>query len=200
MTLSTHPEILPGQRYNHWTVIREDPERRNGLRCYVCQCDCGSVHVVRSQALRNGGSKQCKSCASATHRKTKTPEFGAWSDLCCRARGTSGVTKYYRDRGIEVCERWLGEDGFMNFLQDMGPKPSPKHSIDRKDNSRGYSPDNCRWATPKEQCRNRRSNRVVTIYGITATLVEHIERAGINKKTVSSRLHRGWTVEEALQP
>ncbi len=103
----------------------------------------------------------------------------------------------YGGRGIKVCERWL--DSFDAFLADMGPRTSPGHSLDRIDNDGPYSPENCRWATRKEQCRNRRSNRLVIYDGTEMPLVEAAERAGLSYQLAYQRLLRGWTPEEALE-
>lgn len=103
----------------------------------------------------------------------------------------------YGGRGIEVCERWKV---FVNFLADMGPRPTDQHSIDRIDNSKGYEPSNCRWATSTQQNRNRRDNKIIEWHGITASLAEHCERLNLKYSTVHRRLMQGASVEDALKP
>ncbi len=96
-----------------------------------------------------------------------------------------------------MCERW--RESFQAFLDDMGPRPSLKHSIERRDNARGYSPDNCYWATRRQQAVNRRSNHLLTHDGLTLTCTEWAERLGMNPITLFGRLHRRhWPVERAL--
>ena len=111
--------------------------------------------------------------------------------------------KDYGGRGIGICDRWLtgeaGLTGFQCFFADMGLKPSAKHTLDRRDNDRGYGPDNCRWATPVEQARNMRTARLVDVCGVEVSLVEAVERWGaVSYDTASMRLHRGWCAEDAL--
>lgn len=100
----------------------------------------------------------------------------------------------YGGRGITVCERWRE---FSNFYADMGAKP-PGLTLERIDNDKGYSPENCRWATREEQARNRRSNRLITYEGVTATLAETARRVGMGVTTLRGRLDAGWSVEEAI--
>lgn len=102
----------------------------------------------------------------------------------------------YGGRGITLCERW--QDSPINFLSDMGEKPTPRHEIDRIDNDKGYSPDNCRWATRKENDRNRRSNRLIEFRGEVLSLAAWCERFNIHADTVGKRLSAGWTIEKAL--
>ncbi|MFI5113494.1 MAG: hypothetical protein ACHP7J_00015 [Terriglobales bacterium] len=102
----------------------------------------------------------------------------------------------YSGSGVKVCERWLV---FENFLADMGPRPSPQHSLDRFPNQNGdYEPGNCRWATIKEQNRNRKSNRPLTLNGETKLIIEWSELLGMSKNTIRARLERGWSVERTL--
>ena len=96
------------------------------------------------------------------------------------------VVEHYRARGITVCARWRAS--FEAFLADMGRMPEDKPTLDRIDNDGPYSPENCRWATRKEQCRNRKSNARVTIDGETMTKVEWVEKSGINPNTIQSRI------------
>ncbi len=102
----------------------------------------------------------------------------------------------YGGRGIMVCERW--RNSFENFLADMGPRPTPLHSIDRIDNSLGYDPANCRWATRTEQNRNKRSNRYMTMNGRTMILTDWAIETGIKRETIKERIRRGWTISRAL--
>ncbi len=101
----------------------------------------------------------------------------------------------YGGRGITVCERW---SDFAAFLADMGPRPSLEHSIDRIDNSAGYSPENCRWATKSDQMRNTRRNNNLTFRGETLCVSAWAERVGIARRTLLSRIKLGWSVERVL--
>ena len=109
---------------------------------------------------------------------------------CTRPR--SHKYRLYGARGIVVCERWLT---FANFYADMGPRPSPRHSIDRIDNDGPYAPENCRWALPMEQSRNRRGNRLVTIGGEARLFIEWATTLRIPIGTLHYRLRR-WPSEE----
>jgi hypothetical protein len=102
----------------------------------------------------------------------------------------------YGGRGIRVCDRWGGDNGFANFIADIGRRPSNKHSIERIDNDGNYEPDNCRWATRSEQQRNRRVNRLLTYNGHTMCVAELADHLGISHAVIRSRLAQGWTVEE----
>ena len=104
----------------------------------------------------------------------------------------------YGGRGIKMCDRWLGENGFENFKNDMGDRPSPKHEIDRRDNSLGYSPDNCHWVTDYEQSRNKRSNRNITYNGKTQCLMDWSKELGISHNTLLKRIRSGWDEIDAL--
>lgn len=128
-----------------------------------------------------------------------TSEYLSWKDMIKRCTNpTDSGAKNYLERGIEVCDRWLS--CFDNFLEDMGLKPTPQHTLERKDNSLGYSPENCCWATRTEQARNRRSNRLLTYQGRTQPLSAWAEELGLTEKVVRSRLSYGYPTEIALSP
>lgn len=132
-------------------------------------------------------------------RGNHSKEADIWVSMLQRCRNPSCESfPNYGGRGITVCERWSGDDGLSNFIADMGRKPSGC-SIDRIDNDGPYSPENCRWATRKEQQRNRRANCNVTIGTETKCLTEWAEVLGINIKTVYKRIHVfGWEPLRAL--
>lgn len=127
----------------------------------------------------------------ATH-----PEYTVWRDMVRRCRDPR-VKKfaYYGGRGISVCEQW---HSFWAFLLDMGNRPSTMHSIDRINTNGNYEPGNCRWVTQKEQCRNTRRNRHVTMNGETLCISEWCERLGMKRTVVQTRIFRGMTPEQAL--
>lgn len=105
----------------------------------------------------------------------------------------------YGGRGIDVCDRWLGKQGFRNFYTDMGDRPTTRHSIDRIDNDGDYEPNNCRWATPREQCINRSMTRFYTINGVTRCVREWANHSDVKYETILSRLNRGIAIEKAIQ-
>lgn len=132
------------------------------------------------------------------HGLTHTSTFKIWADIIKRCSNRNYKDfKYYGGKGITVCKRWLR--GVEYFLEDMGPRPSKKHSIDRIDNNKGYSKANCRWATIKEQARNRTNNRIINYAGQRRTLAEWAEVLNIAYSTLNSRLNRGgYSVEQAF--
>jgi hypothetical protein len=111
----------------------------------------------------------------------------------CNDPNSSGYYKYGA-KGVTVCERWLI---FENFLEDMGIKPEG-YSIDRIDPFGDYTPENCRWSTPKEQTRNKRNNLRVTFNGETLLVIEWAEKLGLKYRTLRQRLTSGWSIEDAL--
>lgn len=130
------------------------------------------------------------------HRTKEASIWLAMHDRCSNPKNKSFAN--YGGRGITVCERWSGPDGFLNFLSDMGRKPEGM-SIDRIDNSKGYSPGNCKWATRKEQQRNNRNARIVLFRGEERCLAEWAEVLGMPIKTIYKRIHLlGWDTDRAL--
>lgn len=134
---------------------------------------------------------------SRLHGYSYTSEYRAWQTMRLRCTVPENPAwPDYGGRGITVCDRWL--NSVENFIADMGRKPSPKHELDREDNDRGYDPDNCRWVTRAVNDRNRRSNRRITLDGVTRTLAEWCEVRQLPRDTVWKRLAAGWSEGEAL--
>lgn len=135
--------------------------------------------------------------AKSHGRSGKDPVYRIWANI--KQRCTNPNHPRYADyggRGITLCKRWLGS--FEAFLADMGERPSPDHSVDRKNNNRGYSPSNCRWATYTEQARNSRKCVGVKIGKETKPIAAWCEHFGVQYATVKKRRQAGWTLQDAL--
>lgn len=198
-----------GQRYGRLVSIGAS-FRMCGRSWQVCQCDCGDISVKSVSHLRQGTCTSC-GCAqkdgmrarSSRHGKTNTPEFTAWSAMKLRCSPKNKNTlKHYAARGIKICNRWLEANGqgFLNFLADMGERPSPLHSLDRVDNDGDYCPENCRWATRSQQTRNRRCGLYLEYNGKRQTLADWAEEMDIRYSVVFQRYKLGLPPHEILDP
>lgn len=125
----------------------------------------------------------------------KTPEYRAWSSMRTRCNNKNYVQFHcYGGRGITVCERW---ERFEAFLADMGPRPSG-HTLDRIDVNGHYAPENCRWATPRQQAANRRDTVPIVINGVSKIACEWADVSGISANIICCRIYRGWPAERAV--
>jgi hypothetical protein len=133
------------------------------------------------------------------HGLSGTPEHRSWCGMITRCYGSDpsrGDFHLYQGAGIQVCHRW--RESFLNFLADMGKKPTSRHSIERKNSSGNYEPGNCVWATSQQQARNTTRNRWITANGRTLTLVEWSQLTGLKQITIWCRLDTGWSEEKAV--
>jgi hypothetical protein len=185
---------LKGERFGRLVVVRRVPGG-----AWMCKCDCGGVSFVTTSNLRSDNSHSCGCAldeARRTHGLTGTPEYMVWKAMRSRCN-TKGDHAYrnYGGRGISVCEEW---SDFVTFLTDMGTRPTPRHELDRVDNDKGYSKDNCRWITHRQNLNNKRTNRIVTYLGRSMIIAEWAEEIGVNYRTLNNRINRGWSTERAL--
>jgi hypothetical protein len=154
-----------------------------------CLCDCGKTVVASFHNVKRGVTKSCgcyrREWAAdkvRTHGMVGTPEYGVWAAMKRRCQNPNVIEyRNYGGRGIRVCDRW---QTFANFFADMGKRPDDKMTLDRKDTSGDYTPENCRWATQREQQNNRRNNHRYSFFGKSVTLAELSREVGIPPTTV----------------
>jgi len=197
-----------GQRYGSWVVLAEAGRGKGRRRLVKARCGCGREQIVALGNLRQGLSTQCLSCAKKgrpSNRRThgealkKSAEYMVWRGLRQRCYAEYNASfKNYGGRGITVCKRWQGPQGYSNFLADMGRRPGLGYSIERIKNNRGYRPSNCKWALPKEQSRNKRVNVRVRVGREVKTIAEWAELAGLKYHTLWARLRAGWSSKRAV--
>lgn len=197
---------LTGNRYGRLVVLHQG-ERVGNRIGWVCQCDCGNIKTISGKTLQNGLVKSCGCLRSETSRKKATKHlmcdtrlYDIYSNMKKRCYNShSDHYKWYGAENKGIYEEWLGKDGFKHFADwALSHGYNDSLTIDRKDNSKGYSPDNCRWVTPKQNSRNKRNNHFITYQDQTKTISEWSEIFNIPDSLLRSRLRIGWDMEKAL--
>lgn len=176
---------------------------------WECQCECGCLKNIGSTNLRKGLIKSCGCLAIDVRRTTFlthghsrlgkiSPEYRAWSDAKDRCTNPKKINWHrYGGRGVIMCEEWM--ESFEAFLNHVGLRPSPKHSLDRYPNNNGnYEPGNVRWATREQQGNNTSSTRVLVVRGQAMSVTEASKKFGKHRKFISRRLDKGCTPEVAV--
>lgn len=195
---------LTGQRFGRLSVVKRTENNIHGHVRWLCKCDCGNEKIVLTSTLRRkSGTKSCGCLLreltterNATHGMGKSRPYRIWTHMKARCLYPNDQAyKDYGGRGIKLCEKWLTFEGFWEDMQE-GYKDTL--TIDRKDNNQGYYKENCRWATPKEQSLNKRSNIILTYNSKTQTVSEWAKELNIDRRLIERRLKRGWKPEDAL--
>lgn len=196
---------LSGQIFDRLTVVKRG--KNNGSRAtWICKCICGNKALVTGKSLRNGTTRSC-GCLNQenkpllkhgyTQNRQRPPEFNLWLNIKRRCLDPNDKAyKNYGARGIEMYQEWI--DDFGAFFEYVGSRPTPEYTLDRIDNSKGYEPNNVRWATRAEQNRNKRTNRMLTLNGKTQCLKDWANELGENENFLRSRLNKGMSLEDAI--
>lgn len=200
---------ITGQRFGRLLIVGREPMKPGAVgkekARWLALCDCGTlVRVDGSEVKRKIISCGCAKRERAAglkldHGQHNTPTYNCWVSMKSRCFGTNPASRdyaVYHQRGITVCDRWA--NSFPAFLADMGEKPSAAHSIDRTNNDGNYEPGNCRWATNREQQLNKRTNRVVTIDGVTKSISEWADVSPVHYESIRRRLTDGWEPKCAI--
>ncbi len=200
---------LKGKRFGRLLVLDRNGVSNNGNVQWLCQCDCGNKTVVDNQSLKRNITKSCGCLAKELKVKgnIKHGMYGTrlnriWNNMKQRCINPNhNAYKYYGARGIKVCDEWIDkENGFINFYNWAMQNGYQEHlTIDRINVNKNYEPDNCRWATRKEQANNTRINHIINFNGESHTIAEWGEILNINKYTLYDRINRSnMTIKTAL--
>jgi len=188
-------------QFHRLTTIRKTGKKySNGCWQWLCSCACGNTTLIGSSHLKRTLSCGCvrderKVAAVTKHGQCLSRTYMTWSAMRDRCnRIASPAYKYYGGRGITICNSWFQ---FTNFLKDMGERPEGL-TLDRIDNNGDYNPENCRWASYKQQAHNRSNSIKITIDGTSKLVIEWARELGIKVSVVQGRLRRGWTPIDAL--
>lgn len=192
---------LTGQRFGRLVAVKFAGHDKNRHRLWECQCDCGRTVNIDVNSLRSGKSKSCgcsRKGINKTHGKSGSRIHKIWADMIQRTHNPNERCYVnYGGRGITVCDEWLTFEPFYLWAIQNGYAEGL--TIDRIDNDKGYSPDNCRWVTRKVQGNNKRNNRRLEYQGQTKTLAEWAVQFGMKQETLANRLKLGWSIERALE-
>lgn len=187
---------ISGMKFGRLTVLYPEETEIRGKYIWVCRCECGKLAKARSNELKNGTRISC-GCARETHGMSHSRLYHIWKGM--KQRCDDDTVPYYKNyggRGITYCEEWKRFEPFRDWALENGYDASL--TLDRIDNNGNYCPENCRWATMEEQSNNQRTNRYITYNGETHTLIQWSRITGLTYTTISNRLERGMSVEEAL--
>jgi len=195
---------ITGQKFGRYTVI-EYADTLNKKARWLCRCDCGREKIVCGSNLRTGLVQSCgclkderSGDARRTHGMSGTREHAIWRTIKDRCKNPKNKSyAFYGSRGITICQRW--DESFQAFIDDMGMSPTDHHSVDRIDNSKGYEPGNCKWATATEQANNTRRSRLITVGDVTKTISQWSHELNLRVGIIYDRINRGVPPEEALE-
>lgn len=185
-------------------IVLERNGSINNKAAWLCQCSCGNRKVVTGDSLRTGNvsscgcyQRECRGLGNRTHGMTRTGTYRSWQEMKTRCNDPSSISyPNYGGRGITICERWTK---FENFLEDMGERPEGC-SLDRKNNSAGYSKRNCRWVSRTTQNGNKRNNRVVRYKGKVMCLAAWCSRLDLPyPRTYHRVVIQGWPAKKAFE-
>lgn len=197
---------LTGQRFGRLVVIERADNSADGRARWLCRCDCGQSKTVLGEHLKKGRTKSC-GCAKSESSSKRFKKHGGrnsklyriWSNMKDRCNNPDcKVYSDYGGRGIKVCKEWIDDfSAFQKWALANGYKEGL--TIDRKNNDKGYSPDNCRWTDRKIQGNNKRNCRYITYKGQRKTVAEWSDITGIPHDTLLYRLNHGWETERILK-
>lgn len=199
---------LIGQKYGRLLVLERTESKREGnkvLSMWICQCDCGNKAVVAGYRLKGGQTHSCgclqRERASETSRKHgqwNSSLYKVWNAMIQRCENQNDQHfEDYGARGITVFSEWKNFELFYEWAVSNGYEKGL--SLDRKDNDKGYSPDNCHWTTRKVQMNNTRKNHYITYNGKKQTMAQWADELGIKYNTLNSRINTlGWDIERAF--
>lgn len=210
----TKGKDLVGRRFTRLVVLAFFEHRRlpsgKCYRTWKCVCDCGNTHIANQVDLEHGRTVSCgcrkqetlllRTTHGMASKKAQHALYATHEGIMARCNNPRYVSyKDYGGRGIRVCERW---HNFANFVADMYPSfiadGRPGISVDRKDVNGDYCPENCRWATPREQSNNRRNCRYIVIDGVKKTFTEWCRHYNTPPRRARSRLDLGWDAKDAF--
>lgn len=198
---------MEGKKYGSLTAIRREPNDKRGDAMWLFRCDCGKEVVKKGRAVRSGHARSCghlqrqiASKLNVTHGMSRTKIFKAWEGMKQRCENPNAESyPHYGGRGITVCQEWHSFENFYAWAKSNGYKPGL--TVERKDNNKGYNPENCVFATREEQNRNTtRTHRI--LFGdryITAAQAARI--AGLSRSTVAKWARNGIirTVDDVIR-
>lgn len=193
-----------GKRFDRLTVVAETNKRnKSGSIYYLCKCDCGKEKIIDGTNLRYGVTRSCgcynREIISKENPVYNTKLYHVYCGMKRRCYNLNDRSYHnYGGRGITICDEWESFENFQKWALENGYSESLW--IDRIDNDKGYSPDNCRWTTPKEQQNNKRTCIFITINGVTKSLTMWAEEAGIKPSTLQRRIKLGWKEEDLFKP
>lgn len=200
--MARYPDMI-GRVFGRLTVV-EQADSKNGMRRWRCKCACGGEVVSPTEYLTSGDRKSCGCMIGGpvkhghAKKSNKTPEYKIWCSMKDRCLNPKNDHFHgYGGRGIGVCQTW--QNDYSAFFAHVGPRPSPRHSLDRIDNDKGYEPGNVRWATASEQAKNKRKPkpRGKTVCGLTARQIA--EQLGCVPTTIQKRMRQGLPPDEIFR-
>ena len=194
---------ITGQKFNKLTAIERLENGSGGVPIWLCKCDCGNFTRVRGSNLKNGSVKSCgcmlKNGTTTTHGLSHSKIYNIWNGMKARCSNPKSCSyKRYGARGISVCDDW--KNSFENFYSwSIQNGYGDNLTIERIDNDGNYCPENCKWVSRKEQCRNRRTNVIFEYMGEKHILIEWCEILNLDYKFIHNRIYKmGWSFEKSI--